>query len=156
MLLGTFPEPPAGRRAKDLLESFVQHARAEYEANLLQLIHWPRLYPHGRKVSLEHWCVLRGHSHGLEHLLADMSRLAVAPKQVRRTFELFTTAMPEAFARMRADAGLIPWFLERFESHLGVALTHALQAMPEIKGNKSFMEAAQWWREHSNGRSHAK
>src|SRR2546425_6264389 len=68
-LLGVFPYESAGGRAKNLVADFLAYTRAEYEANILQLTRWPRLYPCELSLSLDHWCVLRGYSQALEQTL---------------------------------------------------------------------------------------
>jgi hypothetical protein len=159
MLLGTFPEPLKGPRAGDMIENFSLQVRAEYEANVLQLTHWPGVFPQNVGVSLDHWCVLRGYSQALEQMFADMSALAVPPREVVRALELLKTAIPKAFARLGTDTDMVPWFLERFESHVGIALTNVLKAMPDVKKNESFVAAAKWLRgvltcQGQNGQPH--
>ena len=81
MILGLFSLAPPTGNAEDLMESLLDITRAEYEANLLQLIRWPQLYirsGHKQGLSLDSWCVIRGYRQALSHIVhtAAKGRLA--------------------------------------------------------------------------------
>ena len=73
ILLGTFPDSELDTADKCLRE-ILRIARAEYEANLIELIRWPRLYSgvHARHgISLEDFCTLRGYTQGLQRIFGS-------------------------------------------------------------------------------------
>jgi hypothetical protein len=146
MLLGTFPERQARPRAGDLIQRFTLQVCAEYEANVLQFTHWPQVFPQEHGVGLDHWCALRGYSQALEQMFADVSVLAVPPREVARALDLLKAAVPKALARLGTDTDMVPWFVERFENHVGIALKNVFDSMPGLKQNESFLAAVKWLR----------
>lgn len=66
ILTGAFPELPKKRDVRTRIKYFADAMRTEYEANLLQLVRWPALYPTDAGLSLDHWCMLRGYADALE------------------------------------------------------------------------------------------
>ena len=113
VLLGVFPSGSAGGRAKNLVADFLAYTRAEYEANVLQLTQWPRLYPPECSLSLDHWCVLRGYSQALEKTLMSAAERNLSSDEVSRFLDTFPTALLSGFERIGVHKHLAPWFQER-------------------------------------------
>ena len=70
---------------------------AEYEANVLQLTQWPRLYPRDCSLSLDHWCVLRGYSQALEKTLMSAAERNLSSDEVSRFLDTLPKALPSGF-----------------------------------------------------------
>jgi len=147
MLLGTFPERQERPRARDVIKRFSSQVCAEHEANLLQFIQWPEVFPLKHGVGLDHWCALRGYSQALEQMFADVSLLAVPPKEVVRALDLLKPAVPKALARLGTETDMAQWFVDRFENHVGIALKNVFDGMPGLKQNESFLAAVKWLRD---------
>ena len=143
-LLGVFPYESAGGRAKNLVADFLAYTRAEYEANVLQLTQWPRLYPYERSLSLDHWCVLRGYSQALEKTLMSAAERNLSADQVSRFLDTLPKALAPGFERIGVHKQLAPWFQERWNQHVCVAIGHIFNALPELKDNNAFRSAARW------------
>ena len=144
VLLGVFPSESAGGRAKNLVADFLAYTRAEYEANILQLTRWPRLYPCELSLSLDHWCVLRGYSQALEQSLMSAAERNLPSGEVSRFLDLLPKALPAGFDRIGVGKKLAPWFQERWNQHVYAAIAHLCNALPELKDNNAFRSAARW------------
>lgn len=144
VILCVFPGEPDGRNAEDVLKVFIDAARSEYEANVLQLTRWPGLFPHRSGISLEHWCVLRGYSSSLEKILIKMTAIALPPREVVRLLDIVRAQVPNVVKEMGADQELAPWFSDRFEDHIARALAQVMKAVPEMKENETFRAAGRW------------
>src|SRR5437773_10283935 len=143
-LLGVFPYESAGGRAKNLVADFLAYTGAEYEANVLQLTQWPRLYPRDCSLSLDHWCVLRGYSQALEKTLMSAAERNLSPDEVSRFLDTLPKALPSGFKRIGVHKQLAPWFQERWNQHVCVAIGHILNALSELKDNNTFRSAGRW------------
>jgi hypothetical protein len=143
-LLGVFPYESAGRRSKNLVADFLAYTRAEYEANLLQLTQWPRLYPRKCPLSLDHWCVLRGYSQALEKTLMSAAERNLSSDEVSRFLDTLPKGLLFGFKRIGVHKHLAPWFQKRWNQHVYVAIGHIFNALPEIKDNNAFRSAARW------------
>ncbi len=102
ILLGTFPRPLNGS-TKDLTEEIYRMTRAEYEANLLQLVRWPQLYSRAGKqtgLSLESWCVFRGYTQGLEQIILATAKGDPDENKLLRFLYRLPAVLPVGFRRM--------------------------------------------------------
>jgi len=143
-LLGVFPYESAGGRAKNLVADFLAYTGAEYEANVLQLTQWPRLYPCKCPLSLDHWCVLRGYSQALEKTLMAVAEHNLSSDEVSRFLDTLPKALPSGFKRMGVHKQLARWFQERWNQHVYAAIAHLCNALPELKDNNAFRSAGRW------------
>jgi hypothetical protein len=46
---------------------------------------------------------------------------------------------------------MAPWFVARFENHVGIALKNVFDGTPGLKQNESFLAAAKWLRDRLTG-----
>ena len=143
-LLGVFPNESSGGRAKNLVADFLAYTRAEYEANVLQLTQWPCLYPCEFSLSLDHWCVLRGYSQALEKTLVSAAKRNLPSDEVSRFLDTLPKALPSGFERIGVHKQLAPWFQQRWNQHVYVAIAHIFNDLPELKDNTAFRSAARW------------
>ena len=144
VLLGVFPSESAGGRAKNLVADFLAYTGAEYEANVLQLTQWPRLYPRDCSLSLDHWCVLRGYSQALEKTLMSAAERNLSADEVSQFLDTLPKVLPSGFERIGVHKQLAPWFQERWTHHVSVAIVHIFNALPELQDNNAFRSAARW------------
>lgn len=124
IILGTFPESPKGT-AGELLEWLFRATRAEYEANLLQLVRWPRLFRSARKkhgFSLEAWCVFRGYTQGLERIVSAVIGKEIEKKEFARFLGLLPDALPTGFRRMGFDGQMGEYCATRVTQHATTAI----------------------------------
>jgi hypothetical protein len=147
VLLGTFPKPPKTWSASSLLAFLFAHTQAEYEANFIQLTRWPALYPIRTGLSLDHWCILRGYSQGLENVLRHAAYADVAAVHV----ETFLDRLEHNLPRRMGAAGLDSAFASRLRNslpqHVESALELAvLRPLPAFTGRASVRAAAAWAR----------
>jgi hypothetical protein len=144
------PARPSGR---SFFRSFFEITRVEYEANLLQLTRWPRLFPEQHGISLDHWCALRGYSQALEQTIVLVARQNLPPGEVARLLERVPESLEAAFERAGLDAALAPWFRARWIDHLAVALLQVTENHAAIKGAPGFRPIAQWFASHARADS---
>ena len=146
-LLGTFPDEPSGRRAADLLDQLLSRTTAEYEAGFLQLVQWPGSHHVPYEISLEHWCVLRGYSQALEHVLALTVALDFPPREVERFLERLSSSLPEALQSIGATEETASWFPPRLDNHLLIAMQTVMTSFPEAMNHPAFRAAGRWVRD---------
>lgn len=155
MLLGTFPGMSFRRTLLAGTKHFTESMRVEYEANLIQLTHWPALYPASIELSLNDWCALRGYAAALEGTIEALGEPDVTAdfaialierlhKQRRTIFRSATIG--------RVDLG---WFDDRWPDHLCTALLAVTEKRPELKRRRSVQAIARFWTGNF-GRSGAK
>ena len=145
-LLGTFPELPVRGTAEELLDDLVASTAVEYEACFLQEVRWPSEHPAQAGVSLEHWCLLRGYTQALEHILLLVAQIDARPGDVERFLDLLASSLPAALGRVGADDDLGSWFRERLEGHLAVAMEHVMAPFPAVADHPAFLAAFEWLR----------
>ena len=147
VLLGTFPGEPPGRRAADLYDQLLSRTIAEYEAGFLQLVLWPGSHNVPVEISLEHWCVLRGYSQALEHVLALTLAFDFPPREVERFLEELSSSLPGALQSIGATDEIASWFLPRLDNHLLIALRAVMTSFPEAKNHAALRAASRWVRD---------
>ena len=145
-LLGTFPEPPVGGTAAELLDHLVARTACEYEACFLQGVRWPTEHPAQLSVTLEHWCLARGYTQALEHILLAVVQMDVRPVEVERFLDLLASSLPDHLRRMGADDLLASWFQERLETHLAMAIQQVMTPHPAVMEHEAFRAAGRWLR----------
>ncbi|MCP3105379.1 hypothetical protein LZ198_41605 [Myxococcus sp. K15C18031901] len=147
MLLGAFPQSEAEHGADELLRLFFEHMRVEYEANLLQLTKWPRLYPVRLGASLDRWCAFRGYSQSLENTLvlaAEDEHFSGA--DVVGFLERILEELPVALRKAGMNSALASWFRGR---HIGCCASIAVSVVeqfPHLKSRESLQAAGRWIR----------
>jgi hypothetical protein len=143
-ILETFPEPPTGRRAEDLLDFFLGLAIAEYEASLVQITRWTETLPTDVGVSLDHWCLLRGYSQALGQVLSIVVDLDFPATAVKRFYDTLEASLPDLLRRVGTAEDLIPWFQERLNLHLSIAVANTAGLRPAVKKHPAFLAALRW------------
>jgi hypothetical protein len=146
-ILRSLPDMDIGRGAGTLIASLLARTRAEYEAHLLQLVRWPRLYPrrYQARFSLEHWCLLRGYTQALEEtLLAAANDEGFPPEEVVRFLDELPAALPASFRRLGVAKELAAWFQTRHVDYTFAAFGHLFEAVPELKTREPFRAAGRW------------
>jgi hypothetical protein len=93
-LLGTLVRRSRGSPAQRLATAFFVRLHSEYQAHFLQLVRSPRLFPLTPRLSLAHWCLLRGHGDALETILLAAWRGEFRSRDVTA----FLDDLPDAFA----------------------------------------------------------
>lgn len=124
IILGTFPDSPKGT-AGELLEWLFRATRAEYEANLLQLVRWPRLFISARKkygFSLESWCVFRGYTQGLERIVSAVIGKEIEKKEFVRLLGRLPDALSTGFRRMGFGGQIGEYCATRVRRHAATAV----------------------------------
>jgi hypothetical protein len=120
-ILGTLAPRPGGPAAQRVANAFFTRLRSEFEAHLLQATRWPRFFPHGLGLSLEHWCVLRGYTDALEAVF-----LAAWRGEFRiRALVIFLDRLPGrlrwCLRQLGVDKTLVFWFRRHLVLHVAVA-----------------------------------
>jgi hypothetical protein len=134
ILLGTFP-PPLDGTTKDLTEEIFRMTRAEYEANLLQLARWPRLYTRaGREfgLSLESWCVFRGYTQGLEQIILAAGKGDLDESRFLRFLNRLPARLPAGFRRMGFSEKLGKYCAVSFRLHVLKAFQLLAERFPTL------------------------
>ncbi len=135
---GVYPLGP-GPGVQGLLDEYQGRVRMEYQANLLQLAHWPDHYPQDSDLSLEHWCVLRGHTDGLERCLGLPERWRTAPGDVLTFVESLPQHLVVVFAKLGID-DFAEWFVARLGSYVRAAAGLVARWRPELAAIGPFRE----------------
>jgi hypothetical protein len=120
------------------LRDFFQSASAEYEANFLQLVRWPRLYSPDNGLSLDHWCALRGYTASLESVIATIARGAIPHRVGIRLLRTIPDVLVEGFADVGIEREHAKWFRQRWNDHLAVALGNVGKEEPQLLGMPGF------------------
>jgi hypothetical protein len=143
-LTNAFPCSRSPRTVRSILRNFFQTTAAEYEANLLQLTRWPHLYQPSRGLSLDRWCTLRGYTQALEAMVDEIRRGAIPSIQAVPCLEALPVAIVKGFERI----GLVShadWFQKRWNHHLGIAISHVMQAQSPPGSVEGLEVVIRWW-----------
>jgi hypothetical protein len=143
-ILGTFPTLPQDRLGVTLFDHFMQRTSAEYEAEFLQETRWPGEHHLQAKISLEHWCLLRGYSQALEGVFEVIAQLGYPPPEVECYLDTLVASLPAAFQGLGASEDVVAWFTGLLDQHLAIAMQQVLSRSPSVKENPGF-RAAGWW-----------
>ena len=146
MLTGVSPQRPKTKGVPGRLNYFAQTMRMEYEANLLQLVRWPGLYPKHLGLSLDHWCTIRGFASALETTLRLAAADNLPPGQAVRLVQALDSEVRRGGLRLGIDEEYSAWFLNIWPQHLGSALARVVTNFPTIRSTMAFAAMAAWWR----------
>jgi hypothetical protein len=114
-------EPTAAWWLKDILKV----TRAEYEANMIQLVHWPALYEPIRAAGglpLGAYCALRGYTLGLEKVIQAMAAGSLPEAELVEFLERLPAALPCGFRGIGLDERLGMQFARALPGHVSAAL----------------------------------
>jgi hypothetical protein len=143
-ILGTLLPLPRGTTQQRLSNLFFTRLRNEYEAHLLQATRWPRFFPHGCGISLEHWCVLRGYTDALEAVFVAAWRGECRP----RDLPMFLNDLPGRLRRFLSSLGvdetLIAWFRRHLVLHVAVAILNLARTRPSFGKSAVFRIGHGW------------
>ncbi len=122
-LRGAFRWASTPASIEELLSSFFIHTAMEFEAELLQRTRWPHRLLSRLGLTLPQWCLLRGYTQAVEHVLRDLAHERIA-EQLAAPF--VAQVQLEARQRLR-DLGLgkelLGWFETRWARDVAGALT---------------------------------
>jgi hypothetical protein len=146
-IAGHFPAPPGSKNIEAALDYFGGKARIEYEANLVQNVRWPQMFPKEHGISMRHWCVVRGYSQALECTFDAMLEQRYSTRQVVQFLELFAAGLPDLFDKAGFEIGLLPWFERNLDAHLCTAFGQVAKHGPTpapIRESGAFKGLIQW------------
>jgi hypothetical protein len=143
MLRGVSPDEEMSAAKGDQRARFIDVVRCEYEANLLQLVRWPSLFPHQYGLTLDRWCALRGWTQALEKAV-----LGYFCKSHRLGALLDSISKPRGGDAQRSGLGAesVRWLRDRLTDDLAVAMEIQLPAAGPSEPRKTFRAAARWLR----------
>ncbi len=144
-ILGTFPIGPSGSSAEDLLQDHFDRLRFEYEANFIQLVRWPEQFTQHRDVSIEQWCLLRGHSQALERLWTYLDHTECGAEDVVGFLDGLPERLPSELGALGAERDCIEWFRERLEDHVIISVRVALNLRPDCAAHPALRAVATWF-----------
>lgn len=148
MLRGVFPSTSFKMTRKGAVVHFIQSMRVEYEANRIQLTHWPALYPSDIALSLDDWCALRGYAAALEGMIEALGTFDVSPRFATAVMR-DVHAKRDAIFRAAVFANVsVAWFTERWPRHLATALLVVMERHPELTATKAVQAVAMYWKDH--------
>jgi hypothetical protein len=79
-------------------------------------------------------------------MFVDFVVCEFTPRRVTRALGMLRPALPDIIVGMGSHRRNIAWFLERFEEHAAIALSHVVQATPAGSSKPSLQAAARWVR----------
>ena len=141
IILGAFPGSPQGD-AKDLTKNLFEAIRAEYEANLIQLVRWPNLYVRSGKkygLSLDTWSAFRGYTQGLEHIVHAAAKGQIKEKEFLIFLDQLPAAIPERFQRMGFNGKLGEYCAKNVKGHVSVAFENIGRGNNRASGISSWL-----------------
>lgn len=141
MLLGAATTRTCSRSVAGAIKGFFNNVHLEYQANLLQLTKWPRLFPSEYELTLEQWCALRGWTDTLEFAVCGVF---CTPSLM----ESFLTRLPQVtrpnFASFGVSHAVADWLTSRHLAFTRTALKLRKEQQPELLSNAAFLRATQW------------
>lgn len=139
---------------ESLLRRYFSATCLEYEANLIQCVRWPSNVAatlHHYALSLEQWCLLRGHSQAIEGLLVLLAR-GLIPRS-DRTFPAFLDEVPtRAESRLRGlglDDSTLVWFTNRWAEDVMRATGMLDSVGMNVSSSRPYQCVARWARGYS-------
>lgn len=147
VLHGTFLQVTPIVRARDAVVNFMDYARTEYEATLLQLVHNPQMLPTEAGEDFDFWCVLRAYSQALERTIMDLAVQAVTPRRVSRALNMLRAEIADIVEHIGSGTCGSTWFAEHFVDHAAIALSAASRAIGfNLVNPTSIWAIAEWVR----------
>jgi hypothetical protein len=143
-ILGTLLPSPRGTARHRLASLFFTRLRNEYTAHLLQTIRWPRFFPHGFGISLEHWCVLRGYTDALEAVFVAAWRRECRPGDLVAFLNHLPGRLRWCLRRLGADETLVSWFRRHLVLHVAVAILNLARTRPGFGTSAAFRIGHGW------------
>jgi hypothetical protein len=143
-ILGTLQPPPGGTTQQRLANVFFTRLRNEYEAHLLQTTRWPRFFPHGGRISLEHWCVLRGYTDALEAVFVAAWRGECRRRDLSMFLDRLPGTLRRCLSKLGVDAALVAWFRRHLVLHVAVAILSLAGTRPSFGRSAVFRVAHGW------------
>jgi len=154
-ILGTLLPSSRGSARQRLANLFFTRLRNEYEAHLLQVLRWPRFFPHGFGLSREHWCVLRGYTDALEAILVAAWRGEFGPRDVTTFLDRLPGRLRPWLRKLGADETLASWFRRHLVLHVAVALLNLTRTRPGFGKSAVFRTGHGWVGAAASSRSAA-
>lgn len=145
MIQGTFPALPRGS-ARELRRGIFRMARAEYEANMIQLTRWPQFYKPAREkygLSLQAWCILRGFTQALEHIVHAAAKGSVDGEEFLAFLDGLPRALPMGFKRLGFGETLGREYATKAERYALTAFLKLIKDFPSLRS--SLPESLRGW-----------
>jgi hypothetical protein len=143
-ILGTLRPSPHGPAARRVAGVFFSRFRSEFEAHLLQVIRWPRLFPPQFRLSLEHWCVLRGYTDAVEAIFLAGWRGEFRSRDLVAFLNHLPGRLPRWLKELGVDETLASWFRRHLVLHVAAALL-TLSGTRASFGQSAAFRAGQAW-----------
>lgn len=134
-LLGQFSADEWSGTAKAILSRLFSDMRAEYEANVIELIHWPQFHSHWRDMPFDRWCALRGYSQSLEKLIWNAAAGHIQPRPAIGCLRSIPDALADGFAKMGINPDHAAWFRQAWTQHIRHAFKIVARGTPMAREN---------------------
>jgi hypothetical protein len=145
-IVGTLMPSPRGSGAQRVASVFFSRFRNEFEAHLLQLVRWPRLFPHRLGLSLEHWCVLRGYTDALQAILLATWRRQFSPQDLLVFLDRLPRRLPRWLEELGVDDALAASLRRDLSLHVAIALLTLDATRPSFGRSAVFRTGKAWVR----------
>jgi hypothetical protein len=127
-LLGRFPGRTFPENPRHAFATMMTVLMAEYQANVLQLTKWPKLFPYKEvPFSLDQWCIFRGYTQALEAFLEAALSGQTSVICFKTVFDEAHETLREAFLNESLDEKMAKWLVLQITQHVGHALTVAIE-----------------------------
>jgi hypothetical protein len=143
-IVGTLMPSPRGSGTQRVASAFFSRFRNEFEAHLLQLVRWPRLFPHRLGLSLEHWCVLRGYTDALQAIFLAAWRGQFSARDLVGFLDGLPRRLPRWLEELGVDDTLASSLRRDLGLHVAVALL-TLGATRARFGRSAVFRAGKAW-----------
>lgn len=140
-LLGLAPTKERCPTVERSLAGFFDNVRVEYQANLLQLTTWPRLFPDKYGLPLEHWSALRGWSDALESAVCGVF---CPPELIGAFLNRLPVVARARFAAFGVSGPVATWFSTDHTRLVKTALELQLTREPALAEDAAFLSAVDW------------
>ncbi len=145
MLTHAFPSRSGSRQVAPRLKHFSKAMRVEYEANLIQLVRWPNLFPQDAGLSLDLWCSLRGYVSALEETIAATGEDGLSSSQAVKVIQAVESRLEDLVLASGIEGKHMGWFAERWPAHSGTAISRVFREMPLLAKTEAIRGLAHWW-----------
>jgi len=129
----------------ELLHRFFLYARLEFEAHLIQSVHWPPKLTFGKVVlKLDEWALLRAYTPAVEEIIGA----TVAGRIPARILPGFLDAVPSSAAgrlrRIGCGPELVAWFGARWTMDVATAAQRVVGST-RVAGNRDVSRVVHGW-----------
>ena len=139
-ILGRFHKGFGGS-APNLLDALVKYTFCEYEANLIQLSHFPKVFR--PPIPINEWATLRGYTQALEGLIRNhIYSTDNKPETMLECFNLLEKALPEKFGEVGLCEATARDYVEKLPQFLLTAVKVIMESDPSVQQNSRFIDLA--------------